>query len=210
MQRNTGTRKEIVQKGVDESMSIPETNKKYTYADYLTWPENERWEILDGTAYMQSAPSWQHQSISSELHRQFANHLTNGPCRVFAAPFDLRLPELEENDEDVTNVLQPDLTVICDSSRLKGTGYYGIPTLVIEITSPSTGKMDRLFKFNKYEEAGVQEYWIVEPELKIVSVFVLQDNKRYGRPEVYAEDDSIRVNIFPDLTIALDSVFEKS
>lgn len=88
-------------------MSIPQSDKKYTYADYLTWPENERWEIINGIAYMQSAPSWQHQSISSDLHRQFANYLVNSPCRVFTSPFDLRLPETNERDEETTFVVQP-------------------------------------------------------------------------------------------------------
>ncbi|MEA4901573.1 Uma2 family endonuclease [Desulfitobacterium sp.] len=189
-------------------MSIPESNKKYTYNDYLTWPEDERWEIIDGVPFMQSAPSWQHQAILSELHRQFANYSLNSPCRAFVSPFDVRLPDLEENDEDVTTVAQPDLTVICDSSRLQGTGYYGTPTLVIGITSPTTGKMDKLYKFNKYEEAGVKEYWIVEPEPKIVSVFVLQKNQRYGRPDVYPEDAKILVSTFPDLTIDLKPVFK--
>lgn len=189
-------------------MPIPNSDKKYTYEDYLTWPENEKWEIIDGMPYMQSAPTWQHQSISSDLHRQIANYLVNNPCQVFASPFDLRLPETVERDEETTFVVQPDIVVICDKAGLKGTGYYGTPSLLIEITSPATGKMDRLYKFNKYEKAGVKEYWIVEPDLKIVSVFVLQDNKRYGRPEVYSEENQIKVSIFPDLTIDLNSVFQ--
>lgn len=191
-------------------MSIPESNKKYTYADYLTWPEGEHWEIINGTAYMQSAPSWQHQSISRELMLQFGEYLRDKTCQVFASPFDLRLPEKNEKDEDTTFVVQPDLTIICDREGLKGTGYYGTPSLIIEITFPSTGKIDRLYKFNKYEKANIKEYWIVEPELKIVSVFVLQDNLRYGRPEVYDEEAMIPVSIFPDLAIDLRRVFDET
>lgn len=126
---------------------------------------------------------------------------------MFASPFDLRLPEAGEADEDVSNVLQPDLVVVCDPSRLKGTGYYGTPSLLIEIASPSATKMDRLYKFNIYEKAGVQEYWIVEPEGKVVSVFKLQENKRYGRPDVYSEEDKIAVSVFPDLLVDLQPVF---
>lgn len=188
-------------------MPIPKENEKYTYADYLTWPEDERWEIIDGIAYAQAAPSWQHQAISSELSTQFVNYLRGKSCRVFTAPFDLRLPEENEKDEDTKNVLQPDLVVVCDKKGLKGTGYYGIPELIIEITSPSTSRRDRLLKFNKYEKAGVKEYWIVEPEGKFVSVFTLQGNKRYGRPELYSEKDTINVSIFPDLVIELEPVF---
>ncbi len=189
-------------------MPIPESKEKYTYADYLTWPEGERWEIFDGVPYMQAAPTWQHQSISSELHRQIANYLVNSPCRVFTAPFDLCIPELNEVDEEISNVIsQPDIVVICDESKLRKTGYFGTPELIIEITSPSTARKDKLIKFNKFEKAGVKEFWIVEPEQKIVTVFVLQENNRYGRPEVYAEEDKINVSIFPDLSIDLKPVF---
>lgn len=188
-------------------MPLPQENRKYTYADYLTWPENERWEIIDGVPYMQAAPSWQHQAISRELMLQFGEYLKNKPCQVFAAPFDLRLPEFNEKDKDTIHIYQPDILVICDKEGLKGTGYYGSPNLVIEITSPSTGKIDKLFKFNQYEKAGVKEYWIVEPDTKIVSVFIMQENNRYGRPEVYSETDNVKVAIFPDLTVDLAPVF---
>ncbi|EHQ91982.1 hypothetical protein DesyoDRAFT_5048 [Desulfosporosinus youngiae DSM 17734] len=127
---------------------------------------------------------------------------------IFAAPFDLRLSDGEAADEDVTNVCQPDLVVICDKSQLKGTGYFGIPDLVIEIISPSTAKTDRLLKFNMYEKFGVKEYWIVEPDTKLVSVFILQENARYGRPELYSETAVVKVSIFPDLVVNLSTVFE--
>ncbi|TCL70741.1 Uma2 family endonuclease [Hydrogenispora ethanolica] len=182
-------------------------NEKYTYKDYLTWPDEERYELIDGIPHLQAAPIWQHQVISRELLIQFGNYLQGKPCQVFSTPFDLRLPESDEKDEDVANVLQPDILIICDKSRLKGTGYYGAPTLIIEIVSPSSGKMDKLYKFNKYEKAGVQEYWIVEPEEKIINVFTLLENNRYGRPDVYSEENSVKVGVFPDLLIELKSVF---
>lgn len=189
-------------------MPVPEANKKYTFADYLAFPDDERWEILEGVPYMQAAPSWQHQDILRELLLQFGNYLSGKTCKAFASPFDLRLQVAgEENDEDIINVFQPDLTVICDKSKLKGSGYLGVPELIIEISSPSTGKLDKLLKFNVYEKAGVPEYWIVEPDTKIISVFKLE-NGRYGRPEVYAEDDNIPVGIFPDLAVDLKQVFE--
>ena len=190
-------------------MPLSKEDRKYTYADYLKFPNDERWEIIDGIPSMQSAPTWQHQSISRELILQFGGYLSNSQCQVFAAPFDLRLPEIEEkvDDQDVTNVHQPDLLVVCDKSRLKGTGYYGIPSLVIEILSPSTVRNDRLLKFNIYEKVGVKEYWIVEPDTKLVNVFVLQDNNRYGRTELYTETDNVTVSIFPDLIIDLSKIF---
>lgn len=188
-------------------MPLPKGNKKYTYADYLTWAKDEIWEILDGIPLMQAALNWQHQAISRELILQFGNYLQDKTCQVFAAPFDLRLSDENENDEDCIHVYQPDLVVICDKNRLKGTGYHGVPDLVIEIVSPSTARNDKLLKFNMYEKVGVKEYWIVEPDSRLLSVFTLQDSHRYGRPEVYAENDNVEVSIFNDLTIKLDRVF---
>jgi Uma2 family endonuclease len=189
-------------------MPLQQENKKYTFADYLTWPENERWEIFDGVPHMQSAPTWQHQAISRELLTQFNNYLKDKPCQVFASPFDLRLPETNEKDEETTFVVQPDIIVVCNKEGLKGTGYYGTPTLVIEISSPSTARSDKVWKFNKYEKAGVQEYWIVEPDGKFISVFALLPNNRYGRPESYTETDMIKVSVFPDFTVDLKPIFE--
>lgn len=157
---------------------------------------------------MQSTPTWQHQAISRELLTQFNNYLIDKPCQVFASPFDLRLPEADEKDEETHFVVQPDLLVICDRDGLKGTGYYGAPTLVIEISSPSTARSDKVWKFSRYEKAGVEEYWIVEPDGKFISVFTLQPNHRYGRPESYTETDQIPVSIFPDLKVDLKPIFD--
>ncbi|MDR3541198.1 MAG: Uma2 family endonuclease [Desulfosporosinus sp.] len=189
-------------------MPLQQVNKKYTFADYLTWPENERWEVIDGVPQMQSAPTWQHQAISRELLTQFNTYLKDNPCQVFASPFDLRLPETNEIDEETTFVVQPDIMVVCDKEGLKGTGYYGTPTLVIEITSPSTARSDKVWKFNKYEKVGVQEYWIVEPDGKFISVYTLLPDNRYGRPETYTESDTIKVSIFSDFTVDLKPIFE--
>jgi Uma2 family endonuclease len=189
-------------------MSLPEENKKHTYADYITWPENERWEIIDGVPYMQSAPKWQHQSISCEIHRQISNYLIGKPCRVFASPFDLCLAECNESDNEISNIIQPDIVVVCDETKLRKTGYFGVPTLIIEISSPSTARQDRVVKFNKYEKASVKEYWIVEPDGKYINVFTLQENKRYGRPEAYTEEDKVQLFVFPDLKIDLKPVFD--
>jgi len=189
-------------------MPLPEKNKKYTYADYLTWSEEERWEIINGVPYLQAAPTWQHQAVLLDLARQFANYLQDKSCRVFTAPFDLRIPEANEKDEETINVVQPDIIIICDNSRLKKTGYYGVPELIIEVVSPSTGQKDKIEKFNLYEKAGVKEYWIVEPDEKVVMVFTLEEG-RYGRPQMYSEEDKVKVSIFDDLVIDLKPVFER-
>jgi len=181
---------------------------EYTYADYLTYPDDERWEIIDGVPYMQAAPAPVHQEVLTELVRQIANYLAGKPCKVYPAPFCVRLPlGNEKNEKEVKTIVEPDISIVCDPARLDNKGCNGAPEMIIEIISPSSVKMDRVIKFNKYEKAGVQEYWIVEPDQKIVSVFVLQGNQRYGRTELYTEDDKITVSIFPDLSIDLSAVF---
>lgn len=190
-------------------MPLPKLDQKYSYADYLTWDEEERWEILDGVPCMQAAPSRIHQEISGELYLQFGSYLKGKPCKVYHAPFCVRL-DVEKNDYDIKNVVEPDITIVCDNSKLDERGCKGSPDMIVEILSPSTAKKDRVDKFNKYEKAGVKEYWVVEPDQKLVSVFLLQPNGRYGRTEMYTEDNKIKVSIFQDLEIDLKPVFEKS
>lgn len=189
-------------------MPMPRENKIYTYKDYLSWPDNERWEIIDGNAYLMTPPSRIHQEILREIFTSFAVYLKDKPCRVYSAPFGVRLPSGDEDtDRDIKTVVEPDIVVVCDKSKLDDEGCKGAPDLIVEIVSPSTARKDRVEKFNLYEKFGVKEYWIVEPESKIVSVFTLQDNKRYGRPEIYTDEDKIKAFIFDDLVIDLKSVF---
>ena len=190
-------------------MPLPQEGKKYSYADYLTWPEDERWEIIDGTPYMQAAPTPVHQEIQMELSRQIANYLRDKSCKIYPAPFCVRLPHDEKNENEVNNIVEPDISIVCDKSKIDSKGCNGAPDLVIEIISPSSTKTDKIIKFNKYEKAGVIEYWIVEPEPKIVSVFILQNNQRYSRPELYTEEEKVTVSLFPDLIIDLGVVFNQ-
>ncbi|MCL6588721.1 MAG: Uma2 family endonuclease [Firmicutes bacterium] len=180
----------------------------YTYEDYLTWPEEERWEIIDGVPHMMAPPSRIHQEILGELFTQIHNYLKGKPCRVYSSPFGVRLPVgNEKSDHEITNVVEPDIVVVCDQSKLDDQGCKGAPDLIIEIVSPASVKNDLLKKFNLYEKAGVKEYWIVEPNGKIVTVFILGDNAQYGRQKVYSEDDEIQVNVLSDLKINLKPVF---
>lgn len=189
-------------------MSIPKLNLKqmYSYADYLNWDEGERWEIIDGSPYMHATPSRMHQEISGELFRQISNHLLGKTCKVYSAPFCVRLDE-EKSDYKIRNVFEPDITVVCDKSKLDDKGCKGTPDMIIEILSPSTGKNDKILKFNKYEKAGVKEYWIAEPDTKILNVFILQDDGTYGKLKVYSDEDKVNVSLFPDLEIDLNLVF---
>lgn len=194
-------------------MGLPQKkeNEKFTYADYLTWPENERWEIIDGFAYdMTPAPSLEHQEILGELFNQFKNYLKGKSCKVFVAPFDVVLPEKLESENESTTVVQPDILVVCDKSKLKENGCFGAPDLIAEILSPSTTSKDINEKYILYEKHGVREYWIVFPERKRVEVFTLSPAGKYLKPLVYSRDEEIKVGIFDDLTIDLKTVFLES
>ena len=183
-------------------------NNRYTYREYREWDDTERWELIDGHAYnMTPAPSRIHQEICGELFRQFANFLTDKTCRVYSAPFDVRLPEGNEADDDIVTVVQPDLSVVCDRSRLDDKGCKGSPDLIVEVVSPSTARKDLKEKLLLYEKSGVREYWIVDPAAKTVMVFHRNETKVFGRPDIYTEEDRIRVGIFPELTVELNSVF---
>ncbi len=190
------------------SEGAPYSEQLFTYQDYLTWPVNERWELLNGRAYnMTPAPSRRHQEISDQLLTLFNNYLKGKTCRVYAAPFDVRLPQRQESDEQTSTVVQPDLVVVCDKTKLDHQGCKGSPDLVVEITSPTTFQKDLKDKFILYERVGVREYWIVYPEEKTICVFRLTHEGKYSRPEVYTEQDSINVGIFEDLTIEVPEVF---
>ncbi|MCK4797753.1 MAG: Uma2 family endonuclease [Spirochaetes bacterium] len=191
-------------------LALKKSETKYTYGDYCYWPDNERWELIHGKAYcMSPAPSRSHQDISRELLLQIGNYLSDKPCTVYDAPFDVRLPEADESDEDIETVVQPDIIVVCDEAKLDKKGCRGAPDLIIEITSPSTSKKDLKEKFFLYEKHGVKEYWIANPLEKFVMVYKLESNKKYGKPEIYVSDEKIKVGIIKGLIIDLNFVFKK-
>ncbi len=185
-----------------------EPDRVFTYKDYLTWNDNERWELINGVAYnMTPAPSVNHQRVSRQLLLQIGIFLSDKPCEVFSAPLDVRLPETNEKDEDIKNVVQPDMFVVCDSSKLDEKGCKGAPDLIIEIVSPSSASIDNIKKLQQYEKNGVKEYWIVHPIYKIVTIYKIMENGLYGKPETYSEEDKIEVELLKGLTIDLGLVF---
>jgi Uma2 family endonuclease len=192
-------------------MTIPEknTNRRFTYEDYLTWKGDQRWEVIEGAAYaMSPAPSRRHQDISREIEVQIAEYLKGKECKVYYAPFDVRLPEGDENEEQIETVVQPDILVVCDKSKLDDKGCLGAPDIVIEILSPDTSTRDKIEKFALYERHGVKEYWIVDPADNTVMVFALVENREYGKPRIYSEKDSITTPILDEIAIDLKQVFE--
>ena len=184
-------------------------NQRWSYADYLTWPDGERWELINGVAYnMSPAPGVVHQRISMELSRQFAMHLKGRPCQVFAAPFAVRLAEqLSASDNYVDTVVQPDLVVVCDKSKLDERGCNGAPDLVVEILSPSSAGHDLKTKYDLYERYGVSEYWIIHPAEKTLLVYQLDQQGKYGAAGRFAGDDNVPVLLLGELVVDLADVF---
>ncbi len=183
----------------------------FTYKDYLDWPDEERWELIDGIPYdMSPAPSPEHQFIISRLIARFQNFVDdkNIPCRVAPAPFDVRLPEGDQADEQTLTVVQPDISIVCDPGKIDGRGCKGAPDLVVEIVSPSTAKRDIESKFDLYQRAGVPEYWIIHPGEKYLIVYKLDKNKEYYRAGVYSAQETVSLKIKEELQIQLSRIFE--
>lgn len=184
-------------------MFIPKKDERYTYADYVTWDDDERWELIDGVPYaMSPAPTQKHQEVGGEIYRQLANFLKGKPCKVFLAPFDVRLNADETDD----TVCQPDILVVCDSTKLDGKCCKGAPDLVIEVLSPSTARKDRLIKYTRYQKAGVQEYWMVDVDTKTVDVAILE-NGIYVRTKFYSDEDILNVKVLDGCAVNLSEVF---
>ena len=188
-------------------MALPAEKKLFTFADYLAWNEDEQIELIDGEAVMMAPPSTAHQLISMELSRQLANFLEGKKCRAIPAPFAVRLFEGEKDaPSDVRTVVEPDLSVICDTSKLDTYGCKGAPDMVIEILSPSTRRHDRLVKLNLYQRAGVKEYWIVSPGEQTVEVLLLEDGRLVPHG-FYEKTDIAKVNVLEGCFLELSKVF---
>jgi Uma2 family endonuclease len=173
----------------------------HTYAEYCTWPEDVRYELIDGQAYaMSPGPNRRHQELVVEMLRQVADALEGSPCRTYVAPFDVRLPRGNEADDDIDTVVQPDIMVVCDRAKLDDRGCRGAPDWVIEVLSPSSASHDQILKRALYERHGVREYWLIHPVDLIVTVYRLVDGT-YGKPDIFELKDTLACGILPEVVI---------
>jgi Uma2 family endonuclease len=174
----------------------------HTYGDYLTWSRTYGDELIDGTAYVREppSPSWSHQEIVVELCRQAANALEDKPCRVYVAPFDVRLPKSTEDDDQVDTVVQPDVFIVSDLKKLDARGVRGAPDWVAEVLSPSTARYDRTVKLSAYERAGVREVWLVDPIDRTLAIYRLEAGS-YGRATLLELKGRTKLTAVPGVTI---------
>jgi len=174
--------------------------EKYTYSDYLTWSDEERWEIIDGEAYnMTPAPGIKHQNVAGMFFRIIGNKLEGKPCKLFMAPTDVLLSEHD--------VVQPDVLVVCDEKKITEANIQGAPDLVVEVLSPPTALKDKREKKALYERSGVREYIIVDPIEFYVERFFL-NGKRYGESEIFGPQEVLSLGSLEGLSVPLWEVFE--
>ncbi len=181
----------------------------YTYADYFSWRLKERLELLRGKiALMSPAPNRYHQEVVGNLHLYLGNFLRKQPCKVFMAPFDVRLPRPHSAaDDPIFTVVQPDLCVVCDESKLDAQGCIGAPDLVVEVLSPGNARKEMREKFELYEEAGVREYWLVNPAERSVFRYLRNEAGIFLAPQPLTDQETLLTDLLPGLEIDLGEVF---
>lgn len=194
-------------------MSLPnfKEHDRFTYADYLTWDDDQRWELIDGEAFcMSPGPNRRHQELLLALARPFADYLDDKDCSIFVAPFDVCLSSLvNESDEEIDTVVQPDIFVVCDPDKLTDRACKGAPDLIVEILSPGTSKRDITVKYGLYQRHGVKEYWLIYPNDRTLLVYRLSADSRYAAPDVFGEGDMVPVPLLGDLMIDMGKVFRE-
>lgn len=182
--------------------------KTYTYADYLKWTFDERLELIKGYIFeMSPAPAEFHQRISVIVGNELYNYLKGKLCNLYMAPFDVRLVRKTLDDKQITTVVQPDICVICDLKKIDKKGCLGAPDIVVEILSPGNNKTELQNKYEVYEEAGVKEYWIIQPEEKTFFKYVLDESGQYQPTRLLTLGDEVTSTILPGFALNLDEVF---
>ena len=188
----------------------PDASCSSTYADYLKWKFKERLELIKGHVFkMSPAPATKHQIAAGNLFSQIHRFLKKQKCKVFTAPFDVRLPvKNKKKDNEITTVVQPDICVICDESKIDERGCCGAPDLVVEILSPGNSSHEVKTKFELYEEAGVKEYWLVNPVEENLVDFILNEEGRFDGIKMYASGDKLSSSAVNGFQIEVSDIFD--
>jgi Uma2 family endonuclease len=192
-------------------LSQLDPESRYTYADYLLWGFQERVEVIKGRIRQMAAPSMRHQRVAINLSSQIKWFLKKSPCQIFAAPFDVRLPlpAHRAKGDKIDTVVQPDICIICDKTKLDEQGCIGAPDLIVEILSPGNSKKEMREKYDLYQEAGVTEYWVVFPSEQVLQRYILNEQNIYlaQRPDV--EGDLVGITFLPGFELKVEEIFEE-
>ena len=190
----------------------PDLGGTYTYADYYAWRWEEMVELIRGKIVkMSPAPGSRHQRVVMNLSGLLWSSFRGHRCQVFTAPFDVRLPlkRSDTNDQQIVNVVQPDICVVCDPEKIDERGCLGAPDWIIEVLSQSTSRKDLRDKFDLYEEAGVREYWVVHPQEGTILVYVLDKSGKYvGSAKPFVRGDVVRSGS-TGIALSLDEIFSE-
>lgn len=183
-------------------------NKEYSYADYYAWKFDDRVELINGHIYkMMPGPSSLHQEICGNIYSVVKNYLQDKSCKIFFAPFDVRLPKKGIDDKSIFTVLQPDICVICDLSKIDRRGCVGAPDIVVEILSRGNNSKELKKKYEVYEESGVLEYWIVSPQYQTVTIYTLTDGK-FHPSRMMTTGDIVTSSVLPGFELDLTEIFK--
>ena len=190
---------------------VLDLNRRYSYADYLTWIDDVRRELIDGFVNMMAGTNRYHGDVCRNIIRHLDGYTVKNRCNctVYFAPIDVLLPKNGETEDDkIFDVVQPDIFIVCGGWKGDDKAFRGAPDMVVEILSPSTRKKDTIKKYHMYQEAGVREYWIADPKVKIVTVYVMQENGEYDDGEVYPTGEKVPVHIFDGYLIDTNDIFK--
>lgn len=183
--------------------------ERYTYGDYLRWNDEQRWELIDGEAWLMTpGPDWRHQEVVIEIAAQLRNQLVGKPCRPAIAPLDVRLPRGDEADETIDTVLQPDVMIVCDPARIDRRGVRGAPSFVLEVLSPSTASRDQIRKRQIYERAGVAEYWVLHPIDGVLTRYLrTPDGAGFAAPDIVEASGRIELAAVPEVAVDFEGLY---
>lgn len=192
------------------SLDQLDLNAEYTYADYILWQFQERVELIKGRIRQMAAPNMRHQRISGKIYREMSWFLKGQRCDAFSAPFDVRLPlpAHRRKGDKVDTVVQPDICIICDRSKLDEQGCIGAPDLIVEILSPGNSRKEMRDKYELYQEAGVTEYWVVFPSEQVLQRYILNEQGIYQAQLPNVEGDVVGITFLPGFEMAVGELFE--
>jgi len=184
-------------------------NKTYTYADYFKWKFEDRVELIKGKIFkMSPAPNRFHQELSGYIYNRLYVFLESKSCKAYSAPFDVRIPRKSKNDKNIITVLQPDICVVCDLSKLDDRGCIGAPDIVVEVLSPGNNAKELRKKHEVYEEAGVKEYWVVSPQNRWFKAYTLVKGK-FAESQFLVTGDIVHSSVLSGFSIDLAALFQK-